>query len=360
MVYRAPFLCTPLALTNQTKFMRAETITTKSGKRGRASFIVLLGLVIAGDWLAQTWLEPKLNGNPVEQRVVNQTILANGIVLAPLAVDIASQVNGKVLSAQLSDGQAVHAGQTLLVIENAVGRNAIDLAEKRTRVADARFKKISSNTLAGSEHSVRLAKSAEEKAKSQYTRINELVQRGMVESYQSGEALRNLAIAQNQLANMQFQAAANRARGSDYALAEIELSKARAHEGALRRIYPNNIIAAESDGVLLARDVKVGSQVKTGQKLLSYLPSGKKLLSVQVEEKDFHLLKLGQHARVYAQPPGREYILAELTYISPGLNKVSGYAEVKLSVNTPAEYLLNDMLVSVDIEVKPRNGNLAL
>lgn len=55
-----------------------------------------------------------------------------------------------------------------------------------------------------------------------------------------------------------------------------------------------------------------------------------------------------------------QHFEAELAYINPAVDPARGSVEVKLRVREPPAYLLQDMTVSVDVEVARRNGVLAI
>ena len=177
---------------------------------------------------------------------------------------------------------------------------------------------------------------------------------------QVSDALRNLAIAQNQLANVKFQVQANRAKGSDYALAEQALNKARANEKVVRDKSDIGLIKAEMDGLLFSRLVEQGKQVVAGQLLMAIAPTGNVRLIVQVNAKDLHFLKIGQHAKVVANADKDKIFDAEITYIGPLIDSFKEIVEVMFNVASPPENLSPEMPVSVDIDVAGMPGSLSI
>jgi HlyD family secretion protein len=100
--------------------------------------------------------------------------------------------------------------------------------------------------------------------------------------------------------------------------------------------------------------VEPGSVVQPGQVLMQLSPASGMQLVVQIEEKNLHLLKLGQQALVSADAYADSFFLATLVYINPGIDASRGVVEVKLAVTDPPAYLRQDMTVSVDLVVASR------
>jgi HlyD family secretion protein len=104
--------------------------------------------------------------------------------------------------------------------------------------------------------------------------------------------------------------------------------------------------------------VEVGDVVQPGKVLMTLSPRGRAQLVVQIDEKNLGLLSLGQKARVSADAYPNERFSAQLAYINPGVDVSTGAVEVKLDVVAPPSVLLQDMTVSVDIEVARRDQAL--
>jgi HlyD family secretion protein len=104
----------------------------------------------------------------------------------------------------------------------------------------------------------------------------------------------------------------------------------------------------------------VGDVVQPGKVLMTLSPKGKTQVVIAVDEKNLHLIALGQKALVSADAYPQKKFDAELVYINPGVNAQTGSVDVKLDVPQPPEVLRQDMTVSVDIEVARRPKALLL
>jgi HlyD family secretion protein len=89
-------------------------------------------------------------------------------------------------------------------------------------------------------------------------------------------------------------------------------------------------------------------------------PNGRTQIVVAIDEKNLHLIALGQQALVSADAYPKTKFNATLVYINPGVNVQTGAVDVKLDVDQPPAVLRQDMTVSVDIEVARRPQALLL
>ena len=106
--------------------------------------------------------------------------------------------------------------------------------------------------------------------------------------------------------------------------------------------------------------VEVGDVVQPGKLLMTLSPQGKTQIVIAVDEKNLHLIALGQKALVSADAYPQQKFSATLIYINPGINAQTGAVDVKLDVPDAPEMLRQDMTVSVDIEVARRAQALLL
>lgn len=317
-------------------------------------------VALSGYWLMQEWLGPRVDGYSVVKEELVQTVVASGKVALSPGIEISSKVNGRVAEVKVAQGESVSAGQVLLALENKVDRGASERARAATAQAEARFRKISEQTQAGSEQSLSRAKAALDQAKKQYTRAGELAAKGLVSPEQSADALRNLTIAQRQLSNAQFQAKAMRAKGSDYALAEIALNKARASERAVREKSGNRVIKAETAGVLTACMVTRGDAVVPGKTLLVISPASATRLLVQTDEKNIRDLKFGQTASVAVEGHPEQRFSAALRSINSAADNTGAVAELGFNTVNPPDHLSAGMGVTLAIEVARRDHALSV
>jgi HlyD family secretion protein len=287
-----------------------------------------------------------------------QTVVATGHIEAPHRIDVAAQITGTVLHVPVSEGQSVESGDLLVELDaaelRAVGRQA-DAAEGQAR---ARLRQLQEVQAPVAAQTLRQAQANLDNAVAEWGRSQSLFSRGFIAQAALDNAgkTRDLADAQVRAARKQWEA--TRADGSDRALAAADVDGARASAPAARIRAGYARIVASVGGTLIARNVEVGDVVQPGKVLMTLSPRGRAQLVVQIDEKNLGLLSLGQKARVSADAYPNERFSAQLAYINPGVDVSTGAVEVKLDVVAPPSVLLQDMTVSVDIEVARRDQAL--
>ena len=321
---------------------------------------IFVVLALSAYWLTQLWLGPQVVGIAVAKEELIQTVVVNGKLVLSDPVEFVSKDSGKISSVKVKQGQSVHAGQTLMTLENKTDQSLIHKAKAATAQAEAKFRKISELTQAGSEQSLRRAKDAVDNAKKLYARNRELSGKGFVSQEQSSDAVRNLAIAQSQLATAQFQAKAIRAKGSDYALAEIALSKARAYERGLHEKSGTRSIVAETDGVLLASYVAAGQKISPGKKLMLFSPVDRAQVVMQLDDKILQDLKPGQQAWLQAEGSDNQRFNAEINTITPTKDKAGNTQELTFATQPAPDFLRQDKQILLEIVVNQRADALSV
>ncbi len=326
-------------------------------KRWRWALAILALALALGAWLAPSWvLGPETALLPVVQQDFVQTVVASGRVEAPHRVAIGAQITGTVWLVPVTEGQTVKAGQTLIELESAEPKAALQQAEVAVVQAQARLRQLREVQLPLAEQSLRQAQVNLDTARAQLQRSQDLMSKGFIGQAALDESTKAAELADAQWRSAQRQLAAATPAGSDSAVAEAALAQARASADAARARLGYARIAAPADGTLIRRDVERGDVVQPGKVLMVLSPAGETQLVVQIDEKNLGLLAPGQPAQGSADAYPQQRFGAELVYINPGVDAQRGSVEVKLRVATPPPYLRQDMTVSVDIEVARRPG----
>lgn len=303
---------------------------------------------------------PSVDAYAVERGDLVQTVVASGRVESPRRVEIGSPITGTVASIPVAEGQSVEAGQLLVALDNAEARAAVDQARFAVAQAQARLAQLSVTGLPVASESARQAEVNLANAERALGRAKELFDRGFVGQAALDDAQRNRDVAQSQAAAARLQRDSQSEGGTDVQLARAALDAARASQRLAEAKLELTTIEAPVAGVLISRNVERGNVAQPGKALMVLSPSGETQLVVQIDEKNLQLLKVGQAALASADAYPEQRFPATVGYINPAVDPLRGSVEVKLSVRDPPPYLLQDMTVSVDIEVARRAGVLLL
>lgn len=323
-----------------------------------------LSLLVAAAVLAapRYILGPKVAVDVVVRRELVQTVVASGHVEAPYRAEIGSQITGIVADVPVAEGQFVHVGDALVILDDKDLRAAVDQAQSAVATAQARLRQIDEVIRPAAAQSSIQAEANLRNAQQSYDRTAKLIEGGYSTRAQLDEARRALDVAQAQARSARLTLATNQPGGSDYVLAQhaLTLAEANFRSAQIRLTYA--VARAPRDGTLITRNVERGDIVQPGKVLMTLSPAGETQLVVQIDEKNLSLLAVGQRALASADAFPNRTFPAELFYISPGIDLQRASVEAKLRV-APADvpdYLRQDMTVSVDVEVARRPNAIVL
>ncbi len=306
------------------------------------------------------WRGPEVLVEPVLQRDFVQSVVASGHVQSPHRVDIGAQITGTVARVPVSEGQSVRAGALLVELVPVELQAAVRQADIAVLQAQAKLRQLKEVQAPVADQALRQAQATLANANAGFKRSQDLFKQGFIGQAALDDARKAAELADAQLHTAQKQLDTTAPSGSDYALALTAVSQAQAAADAARARASYASIRSPQDGVLIARNVEVGDVVQAGKVLMTLSPQGKTQIVIAVDEKNLHLIALGQKALVSADAYAQQKFAAELVYINPGVNVQTGAVDVKLDVDQAPAVLRQDMTVSVDIEVARRSQALLL
>lgn len=305
-------------------------------------------------------LGPRVTTSKAVRGLFIQSVVASGRVEAPFRVEIGAQITGIVVTVPVIEGQAVKAGDPLVVLDDREARAAVVQTKGGVALAQAQLRQLRELTLPSAQQVLRQAQATLLSAHNVYERAAKLAGDGYATQAALDEAIRNQDIAQTQVQVAQFQVFTSLPGGSADVMAETAINQARANLATALSRLTYTVVKAPRDGTLISRDVEVGNVVQAGKVLMKLSPSGDTQLVVQIDEKNLSLIATGQPALVSADAYSKETFQAEVFYINPGVDLLRASVEVKLRVTQPPDYLREDMTVSVDIEVARRDDAITL
>jgi HlyD family secretion protein len=319
---------------------------------------IALALLIGGYFFRNAIFGAPVEVREVTRRDLVQTVVASGRVITPQRVSVGSVLTEAVLRIPVDEGQSVRRGDALIELDDRDERAAIAQAQAAVAQTEAKVRQLNEVGLPAANQALVQAEANQKLARQQYERNRDLMGRGYISQAALDDATRNLNVADSQLEAARLQVQTNKSSGADFEMAQSALELARAGLVVAKARLEQTVIRAPADGVLIARDVEPGDVVQPGKELMVLAPAGETQIVVQIDEKHLSQLKPGQTALVSADAYPLETFRAELFYINPGIDALRGSVEVKLRVPAPPRYLLQDMTVSVNIEIGRRSATL--
>lgn len=317
----------------------------------------LLAAAVAAVAVAVWWASGStIDAYTATRRDVVQSIVVTGQVTTPKRASIGAEFTARVEAVLVDEGATVVRGQPLVQLDSADEKAALAQAQAAVAQAEARIRQISSVSLLAAQESLRQASANLVQSRASYSRTKDLVGRNFVARSQLDDAQRNLDVAESQVRAAEVAVATMSPGGGDYVLAQAARTEALAALGVARAKVDATTIRAPADGVLVSRSIEPGGIAQAGKELLALAPAGETQIVVNIDEKNLGKLALGQHALVSADAYPDRSFPAELVYVNPGIDGQRGTVQVKLRVVDPPPYLVQDMTVSVDIEVGRRSS----
>lgn len=329
-------------------------------KRRWQYLAVLLALCVLAYFSVQYWLGPQVAAETVQRLDFVQSVVASGHVESPHRVEIGAQITATVARVPVTEGQSVMAGTVLIELTPAEVLAAERQADIAVLQAQAKLRQLIEVQAPMAEQALRQARSNLDNANAAYRRNQDLFKQGFIGQAALDDARKAAELADAQLRSAQKQLETTGTVGSDYAVAVTAVDQAHAAAQAAHARTGYASIRSPVAGVLIARSVEVGDVVQPGKVLMTLSPKGSTQIVIAVDEKNLHLIALGQKALVSADAYPQQKFNAELVYINPGINAQTGAVDVKLDVPLAPEVLRQDMTVSVDIEVARRPRALLL
>lgn len=309
-----------------------------------------LAVIIAGFVLVRSRRPLEAVSTTVRPAAAIDSVLATGRVVGEKTIPLSFLRPGRIAVELVQDGDAVRAGQVLMVQEKDQAET--DLAARRNALALARLarEKLATVDVKDLEQRVRQTKAAALYADDYLERQTQLFKQNSIPSLQLEQAKRD-----RELAGANYEAAKNQLDallGPERELAELQVARA---ETDLRRAeidLGETSLRAPFDGRVVGHEAHRGEYVGAGQAIINFIPAAPHTyVEIQVDEIYSGKFATGQRATV-ASPafPGRAYPAA-IERIAPIVDTQRGTFTVRLALAESHPELLPESSVSVQVVI---------
>jgi HlyD family secretion protein len=323
--------------------------------------VALAAAILLAGWAGWRALRgPVVPVVPVVRQVLAQRVVASGKVLAPARIQLAALGLSRVERVAAEEGDHVTAGQLLVQLDDAEARANLSQARAAVALAAARVEQVAdvSARLAG--EGLRQAELRLAQAETRVRRTEQIAAAGSASDAELDDVRKARDLAASQLEGARAQARAAAVSGADQRAAAAALEQARGADRAAETRLAQTRIVAPADGVVVWRQVEPGDVVQAGKALLVLARDGDTRLTVQPDEKNLALLRVGQPATASADAFPDRAFPAVVDWIAPAVDPARGTVEVKLRVPAPPAFLRPDMTVSVNVETGREEGALVV
>ncbi len=240
--------------------------------------------------------------------------------IEPISEDIqlGSQLSGKLKSVNVSEGDSVHKGQVLAVLDNDDYRAELASAAAEVEAKEATLRKVTNGArtqereeaLAG----VREAQAVMANAEAELVRRRELYQSGVVsrEEFEHYNRECDVAKEQYQEKSDHYSLLNSSSREEDVAFAEADLRLAQANEAEAQAKYDKTFIKSPIGGIVLRTHHRIGESVTNSatapDPVLTIGDAHLLRVRVDIDETDVNKVRVGQRAYVTADAYGKQRI----------------------------------------------------
>lgn len=329
---------------------------------GGAALVVVGALVFVAAVHGGAKIDPSRLAK-VEKGDLAKAVVATGKIEPIVKVEVKSKASGIVQSLLVDYGDNVKKGQILAELDKQQilaqvnqTKASLEAAEAAARAAEADL-----------EHAKYDAEGPDvPMLKRAYDRAQQMAKDGVVSASALDDAQKNyeLAVNKQQLGKANAISAAAKLRQ-----AQAQVSQAKAQLAEKEEEYRNSTIVSPIDGVVLSRDVEVGSAVSSilvlgsSATLVMTLGDTREVyVKGKVDESDIGKVYLGQPARIKVESYKDRTFSGKVTKISPmGVEKdnVTTF-EVRASIDNAKGELKSQMTANAEIILEEHKGVLMI
>ena len=255
---------------------------------------------------------------------------------------VSSKVPARVLEIKVKEGDYVHKGDTLVLLEAPDVDAKLAQAEAARVAADAQNEKAENGArreeVQGAYDMWQKAKAGSEIAEKTYQRVQRLASEGVLSQQKLDEAKaqRDAAVATEKAAKSQYDIAVSGARREDKKAAQALVERARGVVSEVNSYIDETVLIASADGEVTDIFPKVGELVGTGAPIMNVAIMTEMWVSFNVREDYLARFSMGQAVKVDIPALGLEdqeltvYYMKDLgSYASWKATKTTGQFDMK-------------------------------
>ncbi|MDW8480265.1 MAG: efflux RND transporter periplasmic adaptor subunit [Xanthomonadales bacterium] len=299
--------------------------------------LALLALLWLAARLPSWLLGPAVETLRVEAGPFAASLVVSGRIATPVRIGVSAEITARIAERLVAEGDRVEAGELLIRLDPG------PLLARRTALA-AELEQLRSRLHPAAVAALAEARARREQAERELVRARELSAAAQLSARERERAEEALAVARAVERRAELEAEALAPGG-------VEERLLRARLDALEAELSRHEIRSPAAGTVLRRAAEAGEVVVPGRVLLELAAEGPVEAVCQVEERQLGRLAPGMRARVVADAFPARALPAELVFLGPAIDPQTGAGEARFRLLEPAPFLVQDMTVSVEVEL---------
>lgn len=244
-------------------------------------------------------------------------------------IEIGTQLDGRLSSVPVEEGQSVERGQILAVLDNADFAARVRLAEAAIREREAELMRLKNGSRAEARleaaAQVREAEVVLDHARRERDRRKQILERGAISQAEFDAMDREFRTAEARVETLRQRLALikDETRQEDILRAEAEIERARAQKAEAESMLAKTIIRSPIRGVILRRHKQAGESVSTSlnNPILVVGDTSRLRVRVDIDETDVAKVQLGQRASIRAAAFGEKAFTGSVVKIGSILGR---------------------------------------
>jgi HlyD family secretion protein len=271
-------------------------------------------------------------------------------------IKLASRVVGRLKEVAVNDGDVLHKGQIVAVLENNDLEAQVEQSRASVMHAQAVLERLQNGARpeerAASRAAMNEAQAAADNARQNFERSQKLFSEGGIISQSVlDQAERDWKMAQARLesARENYKLVMAPPRAEDVAAAQAELNLSRAQLAQVQDNYDNTFVRSPVDGVVVKRYMNPGESISYEslyQPIVSVSDTTHLMVRTEIDETDVGKIQIGQRAAIRCDAFRGQTFYGRVVRISGGLGPK------KIQTDNPTEKIDMDVLESF-VEVDP-------
>lgn len=260
-------------------------IEPKANPSKRRLFLIILAVLIVLGAIG-VWVWHEMYGRWYES---TDDAYVNGNV-----VSITPLTGGTVTSIGADDGDLVHAGQTLIILDPADARIALQSAQANLARSVRQVRGLYTNVDA-QRAQVASRKADVQRAQDNFNRRKSLAAGGAISQEELSHARDDLTTAQSALINAQQQLATTQALVDDTQIAshpDVQAAASQVRDAYLAQA--RTTIVAPVTGYVARRTVQLGQRLQAGASTMAVIPLDEVWVDANFKETQLHNMRIGQ------------------------------------------------------------------
>ena len=282
----------------------------------------------------------------------HQVVSATGRLVPASVVQVQSQVSGRLLSVAAAEGDRVQAGDVLAVLDDGDARRQITESRSSLTLAQAQARSLQEVAVPVTREELAQLILNQEQLERTLTRQESLYEAGALPLEPLEETRQSLSLLASRIRSAQTALAARQPGGAEAAETAARVAQAQSRVDTLETELAKYQLSAPLDGVVLERLAEPGELMQPGTVIFVLAAEEGYYAEVDLDERSMSLIAVGQEARLWPEAFPSRQVAARVESLAPRIDAETGTLRVRLVLTEPADFLIQDLTVQAEIDVR--------